>query len=115
MPKPKHDPELLVSIGSRIQQARRARGMTQAQLSESIRIEPVTLSRYETGSRGPSITTLARTAETLGIRLGDLVDDDRELPEPNFPQEIEQAISILKRMEKDRLDLVIRLLRELAV
>jgi len=107
-----HDPNLLRVIGARLQAARQARGLTQAQLAEAIGIEPVTLSRYETGSRGPSITVLARAADALGVRLGDLVDADRDLPEPEHSPEVARAIRVLEGLDEDRLDLLIRVIEE---
>jgi len=112
MPKHKHDPELLSLIGRRIADARRARGMTQAALGEAIGIEPVTLSRYEAGARGPSISTIASVADVLGVDVGDLVDRDRELPQPQHHPEVEDAIRLLEGLDSDRRDLALRLLRE---
>jgi ribosome-binding protein aMBF1 (putative translation factor) len=43
--------ELVKVIGSRVAEARKARGWTQAALAEAIGIESVSLSRLETGQR----------------------------------------------------------------
>ncbi|MDP3983748.1 MAG: helix-turn-helix transcriptional regulator, partial [Acidimicrobiia bacterium] len=51
-------------------------GMTQAELAEQVGVEPVSLSRWETGSRSPSITVLYGIAQALGVGVGDLVDED---------------------------------------
>ena len=112
MPKHKHDPDLLALIGRRIADARRARGMTQAALGEAIGIEPVTLSRYEAGARGPSISTIASVADVLGVNVGVLVDRVRDLPEPRYRPEVEDAIRILEGLDDAQLDLALRLLHE---
>ena len=114
MPKRPHDPELLALIGNRIQEARLARGMTQAILAEKLRIEVATLSRYEGGHKGPSITTIAAAADVLDVAVGDLVDEDRELPEPQHRPEVEDAIRLLEELDDDRRDLACRLLHEVA-
>lgn len=80
MPKPKHNPQLLALIGKRLQQARVARALSQSGFAERIGIEPVTLCRYETGARGPSVTMLLVAADALGLRLADLVDDVKAPP-----------------------------------
>ena len=69
MPKPKNNAAVLAHIGRRLQAAREALGLTQADLGERIGIESVTLSRYETGARGASLTVLARAADELGVTL----------------------------------------------
>ena len=114
MPKHKHDPALLALIGSRIKEARSTEGMTQAELAEAIGIEPVTLSRYETGARGASISTIAMAADVLGVRVGDLVDRGRELSRPEHCPEILGAIRVLEQLGEGQLDLALRLLREVA-
>ena len=114
MPKRPHDPVLLALIGNRIQEARLARGMTQATLAERLQIEVATLSRYEQGHKGPSITTIANAADVLEVAVGDLVDRDRDLPEPRHRPEVEDAIRVLEGLDDAELDLALRLLREVA-
>ena len=114
MPKQKHDPDLLALIGRRIAEARRARGMTQAELAEAVGIETITLSRYETGSRGPSISTIDLAAYALGVEIGDLVDRGRELPPPQHSPDVEEAVRVLDGLDGERRDLALRLLREVA-
>ena len=114
MPKHKHDPELIRLIGSRIQAARLARGMTQAELAEAIGIEPITLSRYETGSRGPSITTIALAADVLCVAVGDLVDRERNVAPPSHSPEVLGAIRLVEQLDEGQLVLALRLIREVA-
>ena len=114
MPKRPHDPELLALIGNRIQEARLARGMTQAALAEKLRIEVATLSRYEGGHKGPSISTIAAAADVLDVAVGDLVDRGRDLPEPRHRPEVEDAIRVLEGLDDEQLDLAVRLLHEVA-
>jgi transcriptional regulator with XRE-family HTH domain len=108
MPTRRHDEALLTRIGARLQAARAARGMTQAQLAEAIHIEPVTLSRYETGARGASITVLDAAAQALGVSLADLVADDRPLPELQRDARVEQALRVLVGLDEERLGLALR-------
>ena len=69
MPR-KRDQELLRDIGQRVAKARTDRGFTQERLAEAVGIEPVTLSRWETGQRAVSVSTLAHIAEVLQVGLG---------------------------------------------
>ena len=53
------DQELLRQIGRRVGQIRADRGLTQEVLAEAVGLEPVTVSRWETGDRALSVSTLA--------------------------------------------------------
>lgn len=111
MPTRRHDEALLSRIGARLQAARVARGMTQAQLAEAVSIEPVTLSRYETGARGASITVLAAAAQALGVTLADLVADDRPLPAVTRDVRVEQALRVLEGLDEERLAIAVRVVQ----
>lgn len=114
MPTHKHSPDLLIAVGERIQTARVTRGLTQAALAEAVGIEPVTLSRYETGARGASITTLALLAQALGLTLANLMDVDVPISAPDRGPEAEEVAFIVNRLAPERRDLAVRLVRELA-
>ncbi len=107
MPTIKNDPVLLARIGSRIRDARSARELTQATLAERVGIEPLTLTRYEGGSRGPSLTTLAAIANALDVSMADLVADDRPVPEPLHRPPIDRAIRVLDDLDDKGLTLAV--------
>jgi len=57
-------------IGTRIRQARRARGLTQRQLAQQLDISVRTLRAYEQNKRVPDGETLARIATVLNFPVG---------------------------------------------
>lgn len=63
-----HTVELDSVIQSLIE-ARRASGMTQKELSDLTGIAQGDISRLETGNANPSLRTLQRLAEGMGMRL----------------------------------------------
>lgn len=64
----------------------------------------MTVSRWETGHRGMSVITLARMADVLGVSLGDLLDVERVIPEPERDvAESELLVSWRGLEERDRL------------
>lgn len=65
---------LVQQISTRIQQARKARGLTQAQLANEVGIDPATVSRYESGRLVPDVAVLVNICEALGLVLTRLVD-----------------------------------------
>lgn len=66
---------LAVRIGRNIKSARTMQKLTQAQLSEILGIENVTLSRIETGAQLPSIDRLDEMAKALKVSLTTLLAD----------------------------------------
>jgi transcriptional regulator with XRE-family HTH domain len=61
--------ETVENIGQRIRQLRESRGMTQSQLQARSRVSRSYLSRIESGQMTPSIGTLEKISEALGIGL----------------------------------------------
>lgn len=112
MPR-RRDQQLLRTVGQRVAEARRARGFTQERLAETIGIEPVTLSRLETGDRALSLSTLGRIAEALELGLGELLGVERDLPEPEHGPEEAELLRCFGDLSATRRDLVLRLAREL--
>jgi len=58
-----------LQLSKRIQQARAARGMKQAQLAKMINEKPVVVNEYETGSAVPSNAVLGKLEKALGVKL----------------------------------------------
>src|SRR5579875_2502809 len=57
------------NIGQRIRQLRESRGMTQSQLQAKSRVSRSYLSRIESGQMTPSLGTLEKISEALGVGL----------------------------------------------
>ena len=114
MPTRRHDRDLLVAIGNNIRSARDSKGWTQAELAEAIKIEPVTLSRYETGARGPSITVLAQMAKVLGLSLSALMPDMGVLPSGKPRPEIARIAHLLEGLDGHDLETAVRVVEAIA-
>lgn len=68
MARTKHsNPELAIEIGKIIRAQRKAAGMTQAMLAETIGLESETVSRMENGIRLPSIEKLVEMADVFCV------------------------------------------------
>lgn len=61
--------ETVENIGQRIRQLRESRGMTQSQLQARSRVSRSYLSRIESGQMTPSLGTLEKIAEALGVGM----------------------------------------------
>ncbi len=99
------------NIGQRIRQLRESRGMTQSQLQARSRVSRSYLSRIESGQMTPSLGTLEKISEALGVGLNRFFipeSNGEALMEDPFIQGLrpflrqldwEQWQSILKRLQ----------------
>nr|WP_325259708.1 helix-turn-helix domain-containing protein [uncultured Oscillibacter sp.] len=62
-----------------MQNARKAKKMTQKQLAEKLGLATGTIQQYELGKRNPSRTTFEKIAEILGVSPMDIVGDGDEV------------------------------------
>ncbi len=61
-------------LGARIKELRKARKMSQEQLSEKVDVDPRYISRIEVGSNAPSLETMESIARALDVEIKDLFE-----------------------------------------
>ena len=65
--------ELLKKIGQRIKDIRTEKGMPQMALAAELNYDNSNMSRLESGRVNPSISTLYKVSQALGVSLDELV------------------------------------------
>lgn len=65
----KHEMDIVAALAENLVKARDIVGMTQKQLSESTGIYQADISKIERGLANPSLSTLKRLAEGMGLKL----------------------------------------------
>lgn len=70
--------EVYIRIGERIKKLRQDKGMSQQTLADECDIESPNLSRIENGNTNPTIKSLWKISNALGVKLKDLVDVEYE-------------------------------------
>ena len=76
-----------MTIGERIKQARKAKGLTQEELAEKLGCTKQSIAQYEKGRRSPKIDGLIKRAEALNIPTSDLLGE----PRPTTPTDHTEA------------------------
>ena len=66
--------ELKTKFGKRLKQLREERNLTQAQLAEMIRVEPITISNIDVGRNGAHFATIEKLTKALKVKARDLFD-----------------------------------------
>lgn len=72
------DNEIILEIGRRMRTFRNVKGLTLKQLSERVGVTESYLSQLENEKVNPSIGTLKKIADALGLNLLDFFDSDRK-------------------------------------
>lgn len=69
--------ELLKEIGSRVRKIRTTKKLSQEDLAGMTEIDRSYISEIENGLKNPSVTVLYRIAEALGVKVADLLPDQK--------------------------------------
>jgi transcriptional regulator with XRE-family HTH domain len=72
--------QIYKSIGAKVFYYRKAAGFSQALLGEKAGLSAEFISRIENGHRAPSVATLSRIADVLGVELLQILDFDGAAP-----------------------------------
>jgi transcriptional regulator with XRE-family HTH domain len=70
----KNKDQFLVKIGNRIRLKREEKQLSQQDLAALCNFEKANMSRLEAGRTNPTISTLFKISQALGIKLVDLLD-----------------------------------------
>ena len=70
----KNKTQLLTEIGNRIRLKREEKNLSQQDLAALCNFEKANMSRLEAGRTNPTISTLFKISQALGIKLTDLLD-----------------------------------------
>lgn len=95
-------------LGARIKELRRARGLSQDQLSEKVNIDPKHLSRIEVGKSYPSLNTLEKIAKALNVEIKDLFEYMHEVKGKELTENITR---LLKESDEEKLRLILKITR----
>lgn len=91
---------VLERVGNRMQQARKkargGKGYTQEELAQILDVSPVTLSRWETGSRHPSFGKIEQYAQAVGKPLAYFFE-----PEPPEDDSVDALLRVVSRLGRE--------------
>ena len=87
-------------IGNRIKAARKAKGLSQSELSELIDRSVGYMSYIETGSKKPSLETLIQIANALDVTIDELLSDNISAASPVSNTQLNHLLSDCSAYEK---------------
>ena len=105
-----------MEIGQKIRAIREAKGMTAREVAaRSEGMGTPSYSRIETGASEPTIDSLRRIAAALGVKIGDLLDEDFQ-PEPLSTQDasLVAKVKMIESLDEEERKIVFSLVDALA-
>ncbi|WP_038762353.1 helix-turn-helix domain-containing protein [Burkholderia pseudomallei] len=104
------DALLAARVGTAIAEQRRARGLTQAKLAEMIELEQEAVSRWERGTRVPTLHRLQQLSDALGCSVDQLLQ--RGSKRPN--DQLAMIADALSGLDDDERALVVNFVQQFA-
>ena len=104
-----------VRIGARIKAARKARGLTQAELAQDVDITPKYLSNIECGAKVPKLETFIEIANALEVDANTLLVDVLTVSSAIISTEISEQLAALSPHERKRIKRIFDVMIEDAV
>lgn len=98
-------------VAARLKHHRGRLRLTQEELAERAGIHPVYAGQIERGQKKPSLATVARLAEALGVRTCDLLDEPLPPPKPDWA---ERLVSLLRDRSDGERELLYSTIRAMA-
>jgi transcriptional regulator with XRE-family HTH domain len=96
------------SLGLRIAEARKSKRWKQKQLAAAVHVEPMTVSRWETGKHAPDIDMLEKISQATSLPLSFFIDaDDVSAIAPDsqlarIERQLEEVLGLLRELEGAR-------------
>ena len=67
--------EINYIFGNNLRKIRMLKNLTQLQLALEVDLDTTTISKYEIGSRCPTLKTADKIAKVLGVKLSELIEE----------------------------------------
>lgn len=111
--KRKHNSHKLTAsrLGKELAKLRRKKGLTQAQLAEMVDLEPISVSRIETGAVLPSIVRLHDLAAALEVSMARLLG----VADISAASQARELAALLDPLDANDRSLLIGIVRQVAV
>ena len=104
-----------MEVGQKIRSVRDAKGMTAREVVSKTGMGAPSYSRIETGANEPTIESLKKIAAALGVKPGDLLDDDFQ-PDvlPELDTSLKARMKQIESLEEEEQKIVFALVDALA-
>ena len=92
---------LQMEIGERIKKIREARGLSQKEVANKIKMDQSQYSKLEKDKTDPSVSTLTKVAKALGVQLSELFASDLLKDVNSYDKSVMEKISLIDSLDED--------------
>lgn len=101
----KEEKAFFAQLGARIAQLRKAQGITQTQLADTLGVSQQTITAYEVGRRRIQVSSLNVIAAALGVAVEDLIgtpptSTSKRGPAPKLQQQMDRIAKLPKTQQR---------------
>ena len=97
-------------IGSRIQKLRKAKGLSQEELSEKVGLSSKYISSIERGNENPTLDTFIKLARSLNVDIFELYNYSSEYPQKESKKFL---VDVITKGKKEKSDLAAKIIKAL--
>jgi transcriptional regulator with XRE-family HTH domain len=90
-----------MEIGERIKKIREARGLSQKEIANMIKMDQSQYSKLEKDKTDPSVSTLAKVAKALGIQLSELFANDLLKDVNSYDKSLMEKITLIDQLDEE--------------
>lgn len=100
-----------MTVADRIKSVRLAKNLSQKEVVAAIDMGPAQYSRIENGKTDPSVTTLEKIANALGVTMAELFADNEPLTEVSSTDKtLMEKIKLIERLDQEERQTVFNVL-----
>jgi len=90
----------MVNFSTRIKKYRTAKGVSQKEIALEVGIDQAQYSRIESGKVEPTLSSLGKIADALGVRLPELLDDNIVLDINSYNKSALDKIRLVEELDE---------------
>lgn len=90
-----------MKVFERIRDIRKTKGLSQQEVADKMGIDRAQYSRIETAKASPTLNSLERIAEALGVDLADLFTDDRSYDINSYDSSIVDKVRLIEELDEE--------------
>ena len=89
-----------MNVGEQIKRIRTAKGLSQKEVTMTAKLDKAQYSRIENGKTDPSVSTVKRIADALGVSLSELFAKPNEIKEiHSIDKTIMEKVSLIEKLK----------------
>jgi transcriptional regulator with XRE-family HTH domain len=94
---------IILNIAENIKAFRSLKKLSQKEVALTIGIDQAQYSRIESGKVEPTVSSLKKIADALGIAVGDFFSDEKPVDVNSFDADLVGKLKLLAQLDKDEL------------